>query len=180
MEVGTVTLETERLILRRFQESDVEGVYKNWGHQKELYKFLPWEAHKDIEDTLNIVRRWIARYEEPYRYQWCIELKEKKESIGAIWLSNYKEESKSIATGFCIGSDYRAKEYCTEALKRIVQYMKEINSKRIREIRGTNDVNNPASGKVFQNAGFTFYGIEYRYSESLKKNVDMSVWNYKL
>ncbi len=119
--VGTVTLETERLILRRFQESDVEGVYKNWGHQKELYKFLPWEAHKDIEETLNIVR------------------------------------------------------YCTEALKRIVQYMKEINSKRIREIRGTNDVNNPALGKVFQNAGFTFYGIEYLYSESLKKNVDMSV-----
>ena len=138
--VGTVTLETERLILRRFQESDVEGVYKNWGHQK-----------------------------EPYRYQWCIELKEKKESIGAIWLSNYKEESKSIAAGFCIGVDYRAKEYCTEALKRIVQYMKEINSKRIREIRGTNDVDNPTSGKVFQNAGFTFYGIEYLYSESLKK-----------
>jgi len=84
MNKGTMTLETERLVLRRFKESDVESVYKNWGSQRELYKFLPWDHHKNIAETLEIVRKFIARYQEPYRFFWCVELKETKESIGAI------------------------------------------------------------------------------------------------
>lgn len=68
MELGTVTLETERLILRKFCITDVDDVYKNWGSQQEIYKFLPWEAHQSIEETQNIVGRWIERYIEEFSF----------------------------------------------------------------------------------------------------------------
>lgn len=37
---GTVTLETERLILRRFQLEDAQAMYRNWAADDEVTKFL--------------------------------------------------------------------------------------------------------------------------------------------
>lgn len=178
MELGTVTLETERLVLRRFCITDVNDVYKNWGSQQEIYRFLPWEAHQSIEETQNIVGKWIERYIEKFRFFWCIELKERKESIGAIWLSNYSKENQSIDTGFCIGTEFMGRGYCTEALKRILRYIKDNKGKELKSVKGTNDLDNAASGKVFQKSGFEFKGVVHQYSESMKKCVDMNVWEY--
>ena len=34
--IGTIQLETERLILRRFNENDYKGMYDNWASDLEL------------------------------------------------------------------------------------------------------------------------------------------------
>ena len=38
---GTVRLETERLVLRRFVLDDAENMYKNWGSQEEVTSYRP-------------------------------------------------------------------------------------------------------------------------------------------
>lgn len=43
-------LETERLILRKFMESDLEAFYKIYS-DKEANKFLPWFPLKTMEDA---------------------------------------------------------------------------------------------------------------------------------
>lgn len=48
---GTVTLETERLILRRFTANDVENAFKNWTSNDNVTKYLRWETHSDISVT---------------------------------------------------------------------------------------------------------------------------------
>ncbi len=42
------TLETERLILRKFMENDLEALYKIYS-DKEANKFLPWFSLKTME-----------------------------------------------------------------------------------------------------------------------------------
>lgn len=37
---GTMTIETERLILRRFEISDVEAIFRNWECDAEVTKYL--------------------------------------------------------------------------------------------------------------------------------------------
>ena len=43
---NTKTLETERLILRKFTIEDAEGMFKNWATDSETNKFLAWPLHK--------------------------------------------------------------------------------------------------------------------------------------
>ena len=56
---GTVTLETERLILRRFQLSDAPDFYKNVTSDPEVNRFLTWENDKSIADTEALMMDFI-------------------------------------------------------------------------------------------------------------------------
>ena len=42
---------TERLILRKFVETDVFDFYNNWTNDKEVTKYLSWPRHKNLEVT---------------------------------------------------------------------------------------------------------------------------------
>jgi len=42
---GTVTLETERLILRRFTLEDAEAMFRNWVNDAEMSRFMTWQPH---------------------------------------------------------------------------------------------------------------------------------------
>lgn len=39
---GTQRLETNRLVLRRYEEEDAAAMYRNWASDKEVTKFLMW------------------------------------------------------------------------------------------------------------------------------------------
>lgn len=45
---GTIQLETERLILRRFTIDDAPAMFKNWASDPEVTKFMTWPTHKDV------------------------------------------------------------------------------------------------------------------------------------
>ena len=53
---GTILLETERLLLRRFTMEDAEAMYRNWGSDEEVYRYLRAKPHKTIEDTLAVLQ----------------------------------------------------------------------------------------------------------------------------
>jgi len=46
---GTVTLETERLILRRFTVDDAQTMYNNWACDPEVTRYLMWPTHTGVE-----------------------------------------------------------------------------------------------------------------------------------
>ena len=52
---GTVLLETDRLILRKFKYSDAEYMFKNWGSDPKVSKFLSWPTHSDVNVSQNII-----------------------------------------------------------------------------------------------------------------------------
>ena len=47
--LGTIRLETERLILRRFTVEDAQAMFRNWASDEEVTKFLTWPAHRSAE-----------------------------------------------------------------------------------------------------------------------------------
>ena len=51
--LGTVTLETDRLILRKTIESDAEPMFRNWASDERVTKYLTWQAYKSVEQLQN-------------------------------------------------------------------------------------------------------------------------------
>ena len=82
--IGTIKLETDRLILRRLELNDAEKMFNNWCNDEEVSRFLPWEPHGKIEVTKELLDMWVNDYNNEHTYRWIVILKDNKEPIGTI------------------------------------------------------------------------------------------------
>lgn len=154
--LGTKTIETERLILRRFALSDAEAMFKNWASNDEVTKFLTWPTHKDVETSCRVLDMWVKDYSNDKYYQWCIELKSTGEAIGSIAVVDYKENIEAVEIGYCIGSEYWNQGITSEALSALIRFFfQEVGVNRI---ESRHDPRNPGSGKVMMKCGLKYEG----------------------
>lgn len=154
---GTITLETERLVLRRFTIDDSEAVYNNWTSDSEVSKYMRWEHHRSIQETFSKVSDWVKRYANNSFYQWAITLRDSDEPIGAIGLIVVNESDMCGDFGYCISRKYWGKGITTEALREVLRLAFEMVG--FNRIESYHSINNPASGKVMKNAGMKFEGL---------------------
>ena len=66
---GTKRIETENLILRKFELSDAKAMYENWASDSEVTKFLTWKPIDSIEVSKHVIKSWIDEYENENFYQ---------------------------------------------------------------------------------------------------------------
>lgn len=153
---GTVRLETDRLILRRFAAADREAVFANWASDARVTEFLRWPPHKDSAVTARVLQDWIDGYKNDTCYQWAIVLKETDEPIGTISAVDLDEKTDKIHIGYCIGHAFWHRGYTSEALARVIAFFfDEVMANRI---ESQHDPDNPNSGKVMQKCGMRYEG----------------------
>lgn len=153
---GTVLIETERLILRRFTEGDIEPAYRNWTSDDRVTEFLRWPTHRDLAVTERVLRDWIEKYCEDTFYQWAIVPKESGEPIGTISVVAMNEKTQTVHIGYCIGSHWWHRGYTSEAFSGIIPFFfDEVKAQRI---ESQHDPNNPNSGRVMNKCGLTYEG----------------------
>lgn len=172
---GTTVLETQRLILRRFTENDVEDMFHNWASDREVTKFLSWEPHDNIQVTKDILCPRIRSYEKEDFYYWAIMIKEERKVIGGIGAFNICNTHHRCEMGFCIGRNYWNKGIMTEALQTTIRYLFiEIGFNRI---QATHHINNSASGKVMMKSGLKHEGTLKQHQMDKKGNyVDSEIY----
>lgn len=153
---GTVTLETERLILRRFRMEDAGAMLRNWADDPEVTKYLTWPAHANISVSKAVLNSWIELYQKPEHYSWAIVLKEIDEPIGSIAAVKQSDDINMVHIGYCIGRKWWRKGYTSEALSRLVKFFFE--DVKVNRIESRHDPNNANSGKVMQKAGLRYEG----------------------
>ena len=157
-------METERLILRPWQESDAETLYK-YASDPEVGPRAGWPPHKSEEESLEIIRTIFNNDRT-----WAIELKETGEAIGCIGYFIYGESNINIGendaeAGYWIAKPYWNQGICTEALRLLIDYC--FNEKKFQNIWSDFFVNNPASGHVMEKCGFRDTG-EINYCSKLQ------------
>ena len=153
---GTVLIETERLILRRFTEEDIEPSYRNWTSDARVTEFLRWPTHEKIAVTEHVLHNWIENYSDASFYQWAIVPKESGEPIGTISVVGINEKTEAVHIGYCIGSRWWHRGYTSEAFFGIISFFfDEVKALRI---ESQHDPNNPNSGKVMKKCGLTYEG----------------------
>ena len=154
--MGTHQLETGRLILRRFTMADAELMYRNWASDDNVTKYLTWPTHANISVTRSVLENWIAGYNEPDHYNWCIELKDIGEPVGNLAVVSYKDATQSATLGWCLGARWWGHGLMPEAGKAVLQYLfQEVGFNRI---VAQHDTENGRSGRVMQKLGMVREG----------------------
>lgn len=154
---GTVTLETERLILRRFAMDDAEAVFKNWANDPAVTKYLMWPTHESINESKGWCEHNVNSYVDEKYYSWVIILKILGEPIGSIGAVKFDEKTSMAHIGYCIGKAWWRQGYTSEALKAVVKFLFE--KVGVNRIESRHDPCNPNSGKVMEKAGLKYEGL---------------------
>lgn len=155
--LGTVLLETERVLLRRIEEDDYKEMYHNWACLEECCAFFPWSSMKDIDAYKEKVMSWISNYEDSLYFQWLIELKEKNEVIGIINLHNVDEICNSAETSYILSPGYWGKGIMTETLRCVLQYA--FDKLELNRVCADVFEGNAASERVLKKCGMKQEGI---------------------
>ena len=155
--MNTPILETERLILRKFTEQDVEALFLIL-KDEEVNKFYPWYPMKNVEETKKFYEeRYASKYAQPQGYAYAICLKEDNFPIGYIH-----------DFGYGLRKEFWHKGIVTEAGKAVVEQVKKDG---LPYITATHDKNNPRSGNIMKKVGMKYC---YSYEEQWQPK-DISV-----
>ena len=150
--MNTPTLETERLILRKFTEDDLEALFLIL-KDEEVNKFFFFFFMKDLEETKKFYEeRYAAKYAQPQAYDYAICLKKDNYPIGYIKVD--MEEHHDF--GYGLRKEFWHKGIVTEAGKAVIE---QVKGDGLPYITATHDRNNPRSGMVMQACG-----MKYRYT----------------
>ena len=115
------TLETDRLILRRYKESDIQAFYEIL-HDERLHKYIPF-PDLTLEEELEYIRKCISNADIDKCEKWAIVLKENNETIGNISVNTVIKKHNYCDVGYVIRYDYWGKGYASEALTKVSDYL---------------------------------------------------------
>lgn len=173
---GTILIETDRLILRRFTLDDSVAAFRNWTSDDKVTEFLRWPTHESMEITKKIIKMWVNNYTNQDFYQWAIVLKEiGNDPIGTISVVKQNDELSILHIGYCIGSKWWNKGITTEAFRGIIPFLFE--QVKANRIESQHDPLNPNSGKVMLKCGLKFEGILRKADISNKGIVDAAMYS---
>lgn len=172
--IGTQTLATKRLTLRRFTQEDAESMYYNWANDPEVTKYLTWTPHVNVEETQQVIKQWEADYEKTDFYQWAIELNDMEQPIGSISAVKVMDNIDAVEIGYCIGKNYWHQGYTSEALAEVMRFFfEEVGANRI---CATHDTENPNSGKVMEKCGLIPEGVCKKAGRNNTGIVDIAIY----
>lgn len=119
------TLETERLILRSFKDSDLKDFYE-YASEDGVGEMAGWKHHESIEETKEILDLFI---EEDKVFAIC--LKDNNKVVGSVGVEKYGMEDKLTEffnyngreIGYVLGKDYWGKGIMPEAVNAVINYL---------------------------------------------------------
>ncbi len=124
VDVTNVVLKTNRLILRPFNEDDLEDLFE-YASVEGVGERAGWKHHENIAETTQILEMFIKE-----KKTFAVVLKENNKVIGSIGIEKYgREESlseffdyKGREIGFVLSKDYWGQGLMPEALKGVIEY----------------------------------------------------------
>ena len=141
--IGTKTLVTHRLILRKINNEDAESL------------FSVGSLGESLQDAVQIVSNMVQCNDDPMSFHWVLEYEGK--AVGRIKGWEIDPHNNFVQLGYDIGVPHRGKGLMTEAVKAVSTYLlKECEFNRVycmvRE-------SNPASNRVCEKAGMKHEGF---------------------
>ncbi|MDE6473863.1 MAG: GNAT family N-acetyltransferase [Clostridia bacterium] len=150
---NTPTLYTERLILRKFTDKDLDDMFLLYSDE-EVNRFLPWYPMKTKEEVKKYLYDAILPfYEKDVAYSYAIAQKIDDKVIGYVHINDIGDSNDM---GYALRKEFWRKGIVSEACLAILERLRQVS---FPFITATHDVNNPHSGDVMKKIGMT-----YRYS----------------
>jgi RimJ/RimL family protein N-acetyltransferase len=167
---GKQILETERLVLREFDEGDVAAFYV-LGTDPAIIRYTgdPPGGMTSLEDALEVLRsRPLADYSKYGYGRWACVDKASGVVIGFAGLK-YLTDLDEVDIGFRLLPAYWGQGLATEASRAVVEYARK--HFHLDEIIGLVDLANVASARVLDKVGFTRLGMMQYHGDDVVRYV---------
>jgi ribosomal-protein-alanine N-acetyltransferase len=151
-----ILFETPHLLVRKFEFSDVEQLYRNHS-EKAMRKWIPNEYYTDIAEAQNAIQFYRSCVETGHLpYVLAVESKETGELIGDTGINEVDGHTQEVEIGYSISDKFSGRGYATE----LVEAMSEFADKSfgIRILYGRVLHGNDASARVLTKNGYQFVG----------------------
>jgi UDP-4-amino-4,6-dideoxy-N-acetyl-beta-L-altrosamine N-acetyltransferase len=161
-------IEGERIIIRALEREDLPRLVR-WRNDPEARRFIFSYLPLSMEEE----ERWFSRYLEQEKNKvFIIEVKDKKEAIGYLLLSNIDHKNQNAEIGIHIDErDYQGKGYGKDAMRTFLRFLFcEMNLHRI--YLYVHEYNERAI-KFYRRMGFMDEGIlrDATYTEGRFQNI---------
>ncbi len=118
---NTPTLETKRLILRKFTENDIEALF-NIYRDEDVNTYLPWYTVKSLKEAKTFFdEKYLAAYRMDKGYRYAICLKTDNVPIGYVNVS--VDDHHDLDYG--LRKEFWHKGIVTEASKAVIEQVKK-------------------------------------------------------
>ena len=143
-------LQTERLMLRDFEETDWEAVHC-YAADSEVVCFMPWGPSTE-QDTREYIQEKLDEQKQDtrVRFDLAVILKAEHRLIGACGLVA-RPERRAAWIGYCFTRSYWGHGYATEAVQAIITF--GFQQLDLHRIFATCDPRNMASARVLAKSG---------------------------
>ena len=173
--IGTQTIETERLILRKTTDSDAEPMFYNWANDERVTRYLTWSPYEDVSQLQKTYHKFLIKSRKNLNfYDWKLVLKEINEPIGSIGVVRINEDTEEAEVGYCLGFNWWHKGIMTEAFSAVIKFLfEEVGFNRI---AATHDPRNPHSGDVMRKCGLQYEGTHRQSGKNMQGICDEAVY----
>lgn len=145
-------LETPRLNLRRWYESDAKDLFA-YARLPEVGPAAGWRPHKTIQDSVNIIKSFIAEDET-----WAVMDKVSRRVVGSVGL--HPDEMRAIKTcrslGYTLSPEVWGRGYATEAAQAALRFA--FLDMELDLVSVSHFPDNVASKRVIEKCGFKLEG----------------------
>jgi ribosomal-protein-alanine N-acetyltransferase len=155
-----MTLETRRLILREWNENDVEDLVEGLNN----IEVSKWLAFVPYPYTKNDAEKWIKICIEDAKkgvdrtsYEFAVELKFEKKVIGGIAIDKINKFHGTAGGGIWINAKYHGQEYGREAFSKRIDFA--FNELKLRRLENGFLDGNQSSFKMQERFGYKVEGI---------------------
>ena len=147
-------LETQRLTLRPFGESDLSDFFY-YAKDPQVGPNAGWPPHETHAQTKEVILRFMAEDNV-----WALEEKASRRVIGSLGVHRDGRRDRSDAIrmiGYALGRDWWGKGYMTEAVRRVLKHLFE--EKELEMVTVYHFACNRRSQRVIEKCGFHKEGV---------------------
>jgi RimJ/RimL family protein N-acetyltransferase len=149
----SISIETERLILRQFNLDDAVELHKIC-NEAYILKWMPdWQSSTDIRSWIEWVQKqYSLATKETVRIMLAVTLKTNGSIIGMVGIGNKEEVDNEIEIAYFVSEKYSNNGYISEAVKAMTKWA--VDSLKLDYIIAIVELDNFSSQRVVEKCGF--------------------------
>ena len=172
----TKPFETERLILRQIEESDLNDIF-SYCKNPNIAKYVTWDAHQSIKDSMKLITFAKSSYAQGSPQPLGIILKNDplQRIIGTVGLIVSSPKNRTFELAYALDESHWGKGLLVEASRAIINYA--FNHYALDRIQCRCKSENTQSSRVMEKLGMKYEGT-LRSSVFIKdKTWDMKIYS---
>ena len=159
VDVTKIRIETERLILRPWEMTDLQDLYE-YACVDGVGEMAGWRHHRSLDESLTILEMFIR-----HKKTFAIELKENRKVIGSLGLEELDPDPVSgerygRGIGYVLSRDYWGRGLMPEAVGAVIDYCFTVLD--FDYMTCGHFLHNHRSRRVVEKCGFVYFG-EFQY-----------------